>query len=281
MIVKDFRGAVAYVTGGSSGIGLAVARLMASRGADVAIFAREYQTLKGALEVLEGCRVAATQRLLSFQMDVSRRDMVEDVLAEAVDSSGPPVILVNSAGISHPLKFEDIRFETFDQIVKTNLYGTWNTIDVLLSHLKKKKGHIVNVASIAGFIGVFGMTAYSASKFAVIGLSEALRSELRPSGVTVSVLCPPDVTTPMLRKANLIKPEEAKAISAASDVMEPDVVARAMLRSMRKGEFLIIPNSAGRFTHVIKRLLPGFAERVIDQKIAEVQRKNKSKLPLL
>jgi short-subunit dehydrogenase len=129
------------------------------------------------------------------------------------------------------------------------------------------------VSSIAGFIGVFAMTSYSASKFGVIGFSEALRSELKPCGVNVSVLCPPDVSTPMLEKSNQIKPEEAKAISAGADIMTAEAVAKALLRSMAKDDFLVIPNSSGRFTNVMKRLFPGLTEWIVDGTIRKVQQK--------
>jgi 3-dehydrosphinganine reductase len=196
-----------------------------------------------------------------------------EVLSGAVKDFGVPDILINSAGISYPQKFEDTDYKKFDDIVKVNLYGTWNTINVLLPFLKQKKGYIVNVSSIAGFVGVFAMTSYSASKYAVIGFSEALRSELKPCEVNVAVLCPPDVSTPMLEKSNQIKPEECKAISEGADLMTPEAVAEVLVKALAKDDFLIIPNASGRFTHLMKRLFPGVTEWIVDGKIREVQQK--------
>ena len=139
--------------------------------------------------------------------------------------------------------------------------------------MKQKKGYIVNISSIAGFIGVFGMTSYSASKFGVIGFSEALRSELKPCEVNVSVLCPPDVSTPMLEKADRIKPEEAKAISSGADIMTPEAVAEVLVRALAREDFLIIPNASGKFTYFMKRLFPGLTEWIVDGKIRGVQQK--------
>jgi 3-dehydrosphinganine reductase len=272
MRIRDTKGVTAFITGGSSGIGLAMANLLASQAANVMIFSRQAETLVTALKEIERHRVSENQRLSFMPLDVSCRNAAEQVMQKAVENFGPPHILINSAGISHPQKFEDTQYDTFDQIIKINLYGTWNTVDLLLPHLKASRGYIVNVASIAGFIGVFGMTAYSASKYAVIGFSETLRSELKPLGVTVSVLCPPDVSTPMLDKANTTKPLEAKALSANAATMTADEVAKALLRSMGRGEFMIIPNSAGKFTYVMKRLFPGLAERIVDQTIRKVQK---------
>ena len=119
-------------------------------------------------------------------------------MAEVVQSFGAPDILINNVGRALPRYFEDVTFEQFDETMKTNLYGAWNTISVLVPHMKAGGGTIVNVSSMAGFIGVFGYTDYCASKFAVVGLSEALRQELRRYGITVAVLCPPDTDTPGL-----------------------------------------------------------------------------------
>jgi len=274
MKITSFTGKVAYITGGSSGIGLAAAKLLASKGASVFIFARQEGVLKEAVGGIEKCRVSPEQRFSYKPLDVAQRETVVNVLAEAVNEFGDPDILINSAGISYPQKFDDTDYRKFDDIIKVNLYGTWNTIDVLLPSLKQKKGYIVNVSSIAGFIGVFAMTSYSASKFGVIGLSEALRSELKSCGVNVSVLCPPDVSTPMLEKSNKIKPEEAKAISGEADIMTPEAVAEVLIGSLAKDDFLIIPNASGRFTYFMKRLLPGLTEWIIDGKIRGVQQKD-------
>ena len=273
MKITDFKERVVYITGGSSGIGLATAKLLAAKGASVIIFARKTELLEIAMGEIENFRVNPAQRFSCMQLDVAQRDMAVKALSRAVNDFGIPDILINSAGISHPQKFEDTEYKTFDDIVRVNLYGTWNTINVLLPFIKQNKGYIVNVSSIAGFVGVFGMTSYSASKYAVIGFSEALRSELKACGVNVAVLCPPDVSTPMLEKADEIKPEEAKAISSEADIMTPEAVAAELVKAMAKDDFLIIPNASGRFTHLIKRLLPGLTESIIDGKIRGVQKK--------
>ena len=273
MKMSDFSGRMAYVTGGSSGIGLAAAKLLAARGAGVIIFSRQLELLKNAFGELEKCRQTAAQKLGYIQLDVSQREQVVEALGRAVNEYGAPDILINSAGISYPKKFEETDYQKFDDIIKVNLHGTWNTINVLLPYIKQKKGYIVNVSSIAGFVGVFGMTSYSASKFAVIGFSEALRSELKPDGVSVSVLCPPDVDTPMLARSNQIKPEEAKAISGNASIMTAEAVAEYLVKSLSREDFLLIPNAAGRQTYLLKRLFPGLVEQVIDGTIKKVQKR--------
>jgi short-subunit dehydrogenase len=274
MKMRNFEGLIAYITGGSSGIGLAIAKLLASKGSDVVIFSRQIDSLENAVSDIKSCCISEKQRISFRVLDVSKRDMAQKILPDAVNKFGPPDILINSAGVSYPQEFVNIPFGKFNEIIQVNLYGTWNTIDILLPYLKVKNGYIVNVSSIAGLVGVFGMTAYSASKYAVIGFSEALRSELKRYDVTVSVLCPPDVRTPMLEKANRIKPQEAKAISAAADIMEPEDVAKMLIKTMAKGDFLIIPNASGKFTNIMKRFFPWLAEWVIDRKIKGVRKQD-------
>jgi 3-dehydrosphinganine reductase len=272
MKITDFTGKTAYITGGSSGIGLACAEMLAAGGASVLIMARRPEQLEIAIKQITAKRVSEKQRFSTVQLDVSDRERVAASLSGAVNGFGPPDILINSAGVSFPQKFEDIPFEKYDEIMRVNLYGTWNTVSNLLPYLKQTRGYIVNVSSVAGYIGVFGMTAYSASKFAVIGFSEALRSELKRFDVTVSVLCPPDVDTPMLERAGRIKPEETKAISSTAKVMKAEDVAKAVIDAMAKGEFMILPGSGTRFTYNMKRLFPWLVESITDKRISKFRK---------
>jgi len=267
MKFKEYSEKIAFITGGSSGIGLACAELLAARGAEVVIFARGQQQLERALKEIERNRVSEKQRFLAVQLDVSQREQAENLLSKTVVGFGSPDILINSAGISYPQKFEDITYTKFDEIVRINLNGTWNTISILLPYMKERGGSIINVSSVAGYVGIFGMTAYSASKFAVIGFSEALRSELKRFNISVSVLCPPDVDTPMLERAGKIKPEETRAISSSASIMKPLDVARDVIDGMGRGQFLILPGAATKYTYFMKRLFPGLVESLIDSKV--------------
>jgi len=196
--MKDFIDKTVFLTGGSSGIGLAVARLLAAAGASVVIFARHEEKLAAALAEIERCRVSPAQLSACRRLDVADHDMVTAVMSEAVAACGAPDLLINNVGRALPRHVEDVTFGQFAETMKTNLYGAWSTISVLVPHMKARGGAIVNVSSMAGLIGVFGYTDYCASKFAVVGLSEARRRELWRYGITVSVLCPPDTDTPGL-----------------------------------------------------------------------------------
>ena len=171
-----------------------------------------------------------------------------------------------------PNYFEEISYEQFDETMKINFYGIWHTTKKLVPLIKEKGGYIVNVSSIAGFIGVFGFTDYSASKFAVLGFSEVLRSELKPFGIMVSVLCPPDTNTPALEVENKTKPKETRAISKNAGLMQPEDVAKTLIKGMQKKQPVIIPGFEGKMTYFAKRLAPSIVERIMDRTIKRIQK---------
>jgi short-subunit dehydrogenase len=273
--MKNFSKKRVFITGGSSGIGLSTANLLARKGAHIIIFARGKERLEAAKNEITGNAISKDQQFSFMQLDVSNHKNVETVMSNAIKVFGEPDVLINCAGRAYPDYFETIPFEQFDETMKINLYSIWNTVSVLLPYMREKGGHIANVSSIAGFIGVFGFTDYCASKFAIIGFSEALKSELKPYGITVSVLCPPDTATPGFEVENKTKPEETKAISANARLMHPDKVAEAFINGIIKGKFLIIPGLDGKLTHIAKRLFPSLVDSIMDRTIKKVGKRKK------
>jgi 3-dehydrosphinganine reductase len=270
--MKDFNGKVVYITGGSQGIGLATAKLLAAKGAGVAIFARRKNVLDEALKEISACRQNPEQKFSCFSLDVSKQEEVSNVMQQAVSSVGVPDLLINCAGRARPGYMGEITYGQFDETIKIDLYGTWNTCSSLVPLMKKRGGYIVNVSSICGFIGVFGYTDYCAAKFGVIGFSEALRSELKQHNIVVSVLCPPDTNTPGYTEENKTKPPETRAVSAVANIIQPEAVAAAMLKGMAKGDFMIIPSADGKFSFVMKRLFPWLVDMVTDSQIRNIQK---------
>lgn len=271
--MKEFNGKTAFIPGGSSGIGLATAKLMASKGAHVMIFARNTKRLEEAAAQIEQNRKSGTQRVGFMPIDVSDNAAVKETMVRAISDFGTPDLLINCAGRAYPRYFESISYEQFDETMRTNMYGIWNTCSALVPYMKERGGVIVNTSSMVGFLGVFGYTDYSASKFAIVGFSETLKSELKQYNIVVQVLCPPDTDTPGFSEENKTKPEETKAISANAKLMSADDVAHALLKNIRSGTFMIIPNLDGKLTYIVKRLFPRLTEFVMDMSIQKVQKK--------
>jgi len=274
MKFKNFQGKTVYITGGSSGIGLAIAKALSAQGAHIVLFARDRDRLETALREVSGSKASDSQRFACRPLDVSEYSGVKRVMETAVETIGVPDLLINCAGRSLPNYFEDIPFEQFDEIMKVNLYGTWNTCSVLVPFMKKQgAGQIVNVSSAAGLIPMFGLTDYSASKAAVIALSRVLKSELKPHGIGVSVLLPTDTDTPGYHEENKTKPIETKVISGWSKVVEPDLIARGLLKGLKRGRFIIIPTVLDRVFCFVDRLLPRFVDFMTDMDVRKAQKK--------
>jgi short-subunit dehydrogenase len=210
-------------------------------------------------------------------MDVSDAAQARAVLSAALAEFGVPDVLINAAGRAYPRRFEDVSLAQFHETLEVNLHGIWHAVQVLTPPMKARGGLIVNVSSMAGLIGVFGYTDYSASKFAVIGLSEALRSELKPHRLRVLVLCPPDTDTPGFQVENKTKPAETRAVSG-QPAMRPDEVAGVLIRGMEKERFIILPGLGNRIVYLLKRLWPGLVFRFMDRTIRKVQSRRQSAL---
>lgn len=260
----------AVVTGGSSGIGKAIAADLLTAGATVALVARNWQRLEAAKEELHSSRGVPRERILVAAVDVSDPGQVER-LREITNELGPPDLLVNSHGITYPHYFERISAEKLQEMLNVNVVGVWNTITAFLPALKKTGGTIANVASVGGFVGVLGYSAYSASKFAVVGLSEVLRNELRPDGVRVVVLCPPDTDTPMLAAENKIKPFETKEMSKSIPVVKPQAIAAAFITGLRRRSFMIVPGFMSKISYRLKGIWPGLLFRIVDADLAKAR----------
>jgi NAD(P)-dependent dehydrogenase (short-subunit alcohol dehydrogenase family) len=273
--MTSFDGRLAFVVGGSMGIGLATAERLAAGGADVVVFARRAEPLRAAAERIAAWRRRPEQRVVTRQVDVADGAHVDAVLGEVVREVGVPDLLINCAGRARPAYFADITTAELEDTLRVNFMGCWHTVKAVLPHLRARGrgGHLVNTASLAGLIGIFGYTDYCASKFAIVGFSEALRSELAPEGIAVSVLCPPDVDTPGFAEENRHKPPETVAASAGASLMTADAVADELLAGIAKRRFLIVPGRDARISALAKRWLPGLVTRTIDRQVRRARAK--------
>lgn len=253
----------ALVTGGSSGIGYAIAAQLVGAGASVLLVARSEEKLDAAAGKLRPL-AGPSQIVATCPADVSDRGQVEGPLSAALDSFGAIDLLVNCAGIAVCNYFDAIDTDAFDRAIAIDARGPWLVTKLALPRLKTPGGTVLNVSSMAGLIGVFGYTAYSAAKFAVMGFSEALRAELALKGISVTVLCPPDTDTPQLEEENRTKPPETRAVSGNAPLMQPGAVASAALRGAAAGRFLVVPSFANRLIVLAAKLVPGVVRRITD-----------------
>jgi 3-dehydrosphinganine reductase len=275
--VTDMSGRVVLVPGGSSGIGLATAKAFAARGADIGIIARDLGRLEAAREAVEGARASASQRVVAVPGDVGTMDGAQAAVSAVVDALGVPDVIVNTAGIIIPGHFETMPVDSFETCLRNGfLTCVYPSRAVAPLMMARGSGHIVNVSSVAGFLGVFGYTAYSPSKFAVMGFSEALRSEMRPHGVHVSVVCPPDTDTPGLAFEKTLRPLETDVVAGNIKAIPAEVVGEAIARGVEKGRYLIIPGAISKLYFRLKGLLPGLFFAVTDGDVDKARRQRAS-----
>ncbi|MGK7874687.1 MAG: SDR family oxidoreductase [Xenococcaceae cyanobacterium] len=230
------------ITGGSSGIGKATAQLLAREGCHISIIARTQTKLEAAKAEIEAARANPNQQVVAISADVSNRVQIEEAIKTAIDQIGPPDLLITSAGIAHPGYFQELPIEVFERTMAINYFGSLYSIRAALPVMEKRQqGHIVLVSSGAGLIGIYGYTPYSSTKFALRGLAESLRGELKPLGVHVSIVYPPDTDTPQLEAENKTKPLETKLITGTAKTWSAEDVASEIVRGIEKKFFAIAP----------------------------------------
>ncbi|HOD15531.1 MAG TPA: SDR family oxidoreductase [Spirochaetota bacterium] len=269
-----FQGKNIYITGGSSGIGLEIARRLAAEGAHLLLFARTASKLEEARRDIETRWSGSGQKLAAMPLDVSDDPAVRRVMDRAVREFGPPDILITSAGIGSADYFENITYEAFDAVMKINLYGTRNMIAALLEPLKARRGHVAIISSVAGYLGMFGYTAYGTSKFALVGFADCIRGELKRHGVRLTLACPPETDTPFLVEESKTIPPQSRALKDIAGRLSPEVVAARVIRGIRKNSYLVIPGFRARALYLTQCYSPGWLSRLIsDMTVARVDRK--------
>jgi 3-dehydrosphinganine reductase len=257
-----FSGKTVLITGGSSGIGLAFARIAVAGGANVVIAARREDVLEDARASLLAGHPGA--KVTAMALDVADEEDVGKKLGE-LSKRDPIDVLVNNAGVVLPGRFLELPSAEFRRMMDVNYFGAVHCCRAVLpSMVARKRGHVLNVASLAGVIGIYGYTPYAASKFALIGFSQALRAEMWPHGVGVSVCLPPDTDTPQLAYENQYKPAETKAIAGNVKMLTAEQVAQAMARGVERGRFEIYPDVGSRLSAFAQGIVPGVVRWVCD-----------------
>jgi NAD(P)-dependent dehydrogenase (short-subunit alcohol dehydrogenase family) len=247
--VDDLAGKVVFVTGGASGIGLAMAEAFAKEGAKIVLADIEVEALKKA----EGDLLASGAEVIGVPCDVSDHASVSTAADRAIEAFGKVHVLCNNAGVAPAGAIDETTPDDWKWCLGVNLMGVVHGIQVLVPRIKEhgEGGHVVNTASIAGLIALPTLGIYTATKYAVVGISETLRAELAPAGIGVSVICPSFVKTRLHEGHRNRPPELGSSPEEPNDFMtqmlavatEPQVIAERVIRGIMRGDFYILPHA--------------------------------------
>ena len=258
---RDFRGADAFVTGAASGIGRAVAEQLGREGARLHL-----TDVNGPLleEVATTLRSRGVEVVLAEQADVSDFEAVRALAQRVTDASGPMDLVLNVAGISTWGTVSGLEHEDWRRLVEVNLMGPIHVLETLVPAMVEGRqgGHVVNVSSAAGIIGMPWHAAYSASKFGLRGVSEVLRFDLAAYGIGVSLVCPGGVATPLTETVRIAGVDKASPAFEKAHArfrkraVTPEQAAESILQGVRRNRYWVYTSNDIRLVHWLQRYLP-------------------------
>jgi NAD(P)-dependent dehydrogenase (short-subunit alcohol dehydrogenase family) len=256
----DFRGKVVLITGGSRGLGLVLARELAGEGARLAICARDPAELERARADLAG----RGADVLAVPCDVTDRDQVDSLVRSVRERFGAVDVLINNAGVIQVGPMEVMTIEDYEEAMRTHYWASlYTTLAVLPEMRARRDGRIVNITSIGGKISVPHLLPYSASKFALVGLSEGLRAELAKDNVVVTTVCPGLMRTGSPPNATFKgRHREEYAWFSISDSlpglsMDAESAAREIVAACRRGDAEVVLSAPAKLGVAFHGLFPG------------------------
>ncbi len=253
-----FLNKVVVITGGSDGIGKALVDLFLLEGAKVATCGRNYDKLYQLQAVHPG------SPLLIHTADVSREDDCKQFIAQVVKVFGTIDILINNAGVSMRALVADVELDTIRKVMDINFWGTVYCTKFALPFIQQNKGTVVGVSSIAGYRGLPGRSGYSASKFAVNGWLEALRTELLDTGVNVMWACP-GFTASNIRNTALNKEGRSQGESPMDEgkMMSAEECSSHILNAIERRKRTLVLTFTGKQTVFLNRFFPSLADKLV------------------
>lgn len=264
--MEKLSGKVLIVTGASSGIGEAIAVEAMKRQMKVVLAARR----TNVMEELAGKNGWDYDNYLIIKADVSKQEDCRKIVEETIKKFGKIDVLINNAGVSMRALFSDLDLEVLHRLMDVNFWGNVYTTHYALPHLIKSKGSVTGVSSIAGYRGLPARTGYSASKFAMQGFFEALRTEHLKTGLHVMIACP-GFTSSNIRKTALAKDGSSQGESPRdeSSMMSAEEVAIRILNAISRRKRTLVLTSQGKLTVLLNKLLPALTDKLVYNHMAK------------
>jgi short-subunit dehydrogenase len=265
-LFRTMKDKVVIITGGSSGIGKALAEVFGQEGAKIVITGRDTQALQQAQQALQQKGIT----VLAVQGDVSKETDTQRMAAETVKQFGKIDVLINNAGISMRALFNELDLSVIHKVMDINFFGAVNATKACLPHILASKGSIVGISSIAGYRGLPARTGYSASKFALQGFLEALRTELLHTGVHILTACP-GFTASAIRQKALSKDGSAQGESPRdeAEMMTAEECARHIYKAVVKRKIILTLTTQGKLTVFLNKWFPRFMDKMVFNALAK------------
>ncbi|MFX1493974.1 MAG: SDR family NAD(P)-dependent oxidoreductase [Promethearchaeota archaeon] len=242
---KPFKGKFAIIPGGSKGMGKATAKLFVQLGGSVCIIARGMDALKETQDECNKLKSNESQFVEIVACDATDMNKLKPFLMDIIKKHTIPDYLFNFVGFAYAQYLEKLTLEDFKTNMNVNYYGQLvPTLIILPYFLEAKNGHISFTSSVMGFMGIMGFVTYTPTKYALFGLAEALRHELLPYNIKVSILFPADTDTPGFAEENKLKPPECAMISESGGLLTPKEVANDFIKSILEERFEILSGEA-------------------------------------
>ena len=244
-----------------------------SLGGSVSIVARDPVTLNEAAEEIKTQRVSEIQFVETIACDATDMDRLKPHIETFIDKYGVPDYLINAVGNAYPKYVQDYSLDEFRNNMDVNYYGQLVPTLILLPHfIEAQQGHISFVSSTMGFLGFIGYASYAPTKYALVGLAEVLRHELKPYNIDFSILFPPDTDTPGFEIENQSKPPETAIMSETGNVSSAKRVAEIFVRGLVKKKFFIVSGETKLFW-TINRYAPWFVRAFLDNDLKKARKK--------
>ncbi len=264
--MKNLKDKVVVITGASSGIGEALARVYAAQGAKVVLGARQEEKLQVVVSEIVSAGGAAVYSVC----DVVAVEDCEKLINKAVEAYSKIDILICNAGLSMRALFDDVELDVLHRLMDVNFWGTVNCVKYALPYLQSSKGSIVGVSSVAGLHGLPARTGYSASKYAMTGFLETVRIENLKKGLHVMIACP-GFTASNVRFSALTAEgtSHGETPRAEDKMMTSEQVANIIMRATAKRKRLCLMEFDGRATHFVKKFFPKFLDGMFYKAMAK------------
>ena len=261
---RSFENKVVVITGAAGGLGRALARRFGRAGARLALLDLD----SPGLGELREERIAAGARCESWVCDVTDAESCRATMAGVADRLGGIDVLVNNAGITHRSPFAETDTAVIRRVMEVNFFGSLYCTKAAFTHLVARRGQIVVLSSVAGFAPLDGRTGYAASKHALHGFFDTLRSELRSSGVGVTMVCPSFIATGIGAAALAADGQLKKRPQATvGKVATPDEIAGAIVRATARRKRVLLPSLMARTVRVLNAVAPAVYERIMSRSV--------------